>query len=176
MCEIHANGIACIYMGAHINARTHGQATIHYLCLPCSVHAMRWRIKHHLINGDKTLPPQKAELNYGSGMCIPGCRIKIFSLYLHKIILCRKALKNRFKTHWWNLDNVTRCFHGDQKPVLSPSLVTAFDREGWMRTETDAATNRWTPARSMRNPVQSWQVLANHKSANFFGNNHIFLY
>ena len=72
MCEIHANGIACIYMGAHVNAGTHGQATIHYLCLPCSLHVMRWRIKHHLISGDKTPPPQEVAPDSGSGLYITG--------------------------------------------------------------------------------------------------------
>lgn len=73
MCEIHANGIARIYMEMHVNTCTHGQAIIHYLCLPCSVHVMRLRIKLHLISGDKTQEVNfKAWLDFISGKYITG--------------------------------------------------------------------------------------------------------
>lgn len=170
MCEMHANGIACIYMGAHINARTHGQATIHYLCLPCSMHAMRWRIKQHLISRDETLPPQKVEPNFGSGMYIPGCGIKILHYTYIRSFFSWKALKRGFLktsdkrkclTRWWNLDNVTRCFHGDQKPVLSPFLVTALTaRPKWGQKQAQQQIDEHLQGlwESQYSPGKFWQI------------------
>lgn len=45
MCEIHANGIACIYIATHTNACTPWRTNIHYPCLPRSMCVMSCCIK-----------------------------------------------------------------------------------------------------------------------------------